>query len=73
MEQVVVIIELDQSILECQIELLLIVAEHEFITYHGIVTIRKQLDIDDERGYLMMRKRRAPSNVVVIARKGETI
>ena len=57
-------IELHQSILECQKELLLIFAEPELKTCHGIVTIRKELDIDDQRGNLMMRKRRAPSNVV---------
>ena len=71
MEQVVVTIELHQSILECQKELLFIVAEPELKTCHGIVKIRKELDIDDERGDLMMkmRKRRPPSNVVVSERK----
>ena len=66
-------IELHQSILECQKELLFMVAEPELKTCHGIVKIRKELDIDDERGDLMMkmRKRRAPSNVVVSERKGK--
>ena len=54
----------------CQKELLLIGAEPQFKTCHGIVTIRKELAIDDERGDLM-RKRRAPSNIVVSERKGK--
>ena len=67
-----VTIELHQSILECQKELLFMVAEPELKTCHGIVKIRKELDIDNESGDLMikMRKRRVPSNVVVSEHKG---
>ena len=74
MEQVVVTIELHESILECKQEVMFIVAEPEIKSCHGIFTVRKGFDIDNERMDVVteMRKRRAPpSNVVVNERKGK--
>ena len=60
------IVELHESVIECEDrELVLLIADTETRTCHGIWTLRK---IDDERKY---RKRRSPSyeKVVISGRK----
>ena len=43
-----------QSVIECEKELLFIAADAETKTCHGIVTLENLVDIDNERGELMM-------------------
>ena len=72
--QVVITVELHESIMKCQQEVMFIVADRETKSCHGIVTVRKVFDIDNERMDLVLnlRKRRAPSNTVVVhERKGK--
>ena len=75
MEQVVINVELHESIMKCQQEVMFIVADQETKSCHGIVTVRKVFDIDNERMDLLrnLRKRWAPASSVVVAneRKGK--
>ena len=75
MEQVVITVELHESIMKCQQEIMFIVADPERKSCNGIVTVRKVLDIDNERMDLVrnLRKRRAPASTVVVVneRKGK--
>ena len=74
MKQVVIAVELHESIMKCQQEVMFIVAHQERKSCHGIVTVRKVFDIDNERMDFVrnLRKRRAPSNTVVVhERKGK--
>ena len=75
MEQVVITVELHESIMKCQHEVMFIVADQETKSCHGIVTVRKVFDIDNERMDLVrnLRKRRAPASSVVVVneRKGK--
>ena len=72
MKNIQVTFEFHSSIIECEKELLFIVGDPEKKTCHVTVTLKKVVDIDNERGDLMMKmhKRRAPSEkVIVIERK----
>ena len=74
MEQVVIAVELHESIMKCQQEVMFIVADPERKSCHGIVTVRKVFDFDNEMMDLVrnLRKRRTPSNTVVVhERKGK--
>ena len=75
MEQVVITVELHESITKCQEEVIFIVAEPARKSFHGIVRARKVFDIDNERMDLLrnLRKRRAPASTVVVVneRKGK--
>ena len=75
MEQVVITVELHEYIMKCQQELMFIVADQERKSCHGIVTVKKVFDIDNERMDLVrnLRKRRAPVSTVVVVneRKGK--
>ena len=74
MEQVIINVELHETILKCRRELMFIVADPEEKTCHGIITVRKVVDIDNERMDMVrkLRKRRAPdvSVSVINERKG---
>ena len=73
MEQVVITVELHESIMKCRQELMFVVADPEEKSCHGILTVRKVFDIDNERMDLVrnLRKRRAPdASTVVNERKG---
>ena len=73
MEQVVITVELDESIMKCQQEVMFVVADPKSKSSHGILTVRKVFDIDNERMDLVrnLRKRRAPNeSTVVNERKG---
>ena len=74
MEQVIINVELHETILKCSREVMFIVADPEEKTCHGIITVRKVVDIDDERMDMVrkLRKRRAPdaSVSVINERKG---
>ena len=72
MENVQVIFEFDQSIIACEdTELDLLVTHQDTKTCHGIVTLRKVVELDDKKGELIanMRKRRAPSQTVVVVER----
>ena len=75
MEQVVITVELHESIMKCQQEVMFIVADQERKSCHGIVTVRRVFDIDNERMDLVrnLRKRRVPASTVVVVneRKGK--
>ena len=75
MEQVAITVEMHESIMKCQQEVMFIVADQERKSCHGIVTVRKVFDIDNERMDLVrnLRKRRAPASTVVVVneRKGK--
>ena len=77
MEQVVITVELHESIMKCQQEVMFIVADQERKPCHGIVTVRKVFDIDNERMDLVrnLRKRREPASTVVVVneRKGKRL
>ena len=49
MEQVVITVELHESIVKCRQELMFVVADPEEKSCHGILTVRKVFDIDNER------------------------
>ena len=74
MEQVVITVELHESIMKCRQELMFVVADPKEKSCHGILTVRKVFDIDNERMDLVrnLRKRRAPASSVVVVneRKG---
>ena len=75
MEQVYITVELHESIMKCRREFMFVVADPEEKTCHGILTVRKVFDIDNERMDLVrnLRKRRAPDasvSTVVNERKG---
>ena len=74
MEQVVITVELHESIMKCRQELMFVVAEPKEKSCHGILTVRKVFDIDNERMDLVrnLRKRQAPASSVVVMneRKG---
>ena len=74
MEQVIINVELHETILICRREVMFIVADPEEKTCHGIITVRKVVDIDNERMDMVrkLRKRRAPdvSVSVINERKG---
>ena len=73
MEQVVITVELHESIMKCRQELMFVVADPEEKSCHGILTVRNVFDIDNERMDLVRnsRKRRAPdASTVVNERKG---
>ena len=73
MEQVVITVELHESIIKFRQEVLFVVADPESKSCHGILTVRKVFDIDNERMDLVrnLRKRRAPNaSIVVNERKG---
>ena len=76
MEQVVITVELHESIMKCRQELMFVVADPEEKSCHGILTVRKVFDIDNERMDLVrnLRKRRAPdASTVVNERKGRRL
>ena len=74
MEQVVITVELHESIMKCRQELMFVVADPKEKSCHGILTVRKVFDIDNERMDLVrnLRKKRAPASSVVVVneRKG---
>ena len=75
MEQIVIKVELHESIMKCRGEIMFVVADPEEKTCHGILTVRKVFDIDNERMDRVrnLRKRRAPDasvSTVVNGRKG---
>ena len=74
MEEVVITVELlHESIMKCRQELMFVVADPEEKSCHGILTVRKVFDIDNERMDLVrnLRKRRAlDASTVVNERKG---
>ena len=73
MEQVVITVELHESIMKCRQELIFVVADPKEKSCHGILTVRKVFDIDNERMDLVrnLRKRRVPdASTVVNERKG---
>ena len=75
MEQVYITVELHESIMKCRREIMFVVADPEEKTCHGILTVRKVFNIDNERMDLVrnLRKRRAPDASVsteVNERKG---
>ena len=75
MEQVVITVELHESIMKCRREIMFVVADPGEKTCHGILTVRKVFDIDNEQMDRVrnLRKRRAPDasvSTVVNERKG---
>ena len=75
MEQVVITVELHESIMKSRREIMFVVADPEEKTCHGILTVRKVFDIDNERmdRVRSLRKRQAPDasvSTVVNGRKG---
>ena len=68
MDQVIVTVELHESIIKCQQEIMFIAADPEKKSCHGIVTVSKAFDIDNERMDLLRisHKRRAASSTVVV-------
>ena len=75
MEQVVITVELHESIMKCRREIMFVVADPEEKTCQGILTVRKVFDIDNERMNRVrnLRKSRAPDasvSTVVNERKG---
>ena len=70
MENIHVIFEFQSSIIVCEdTELFLDVIHPDTTICHGIVTLRKVVQLDDERGEVIvnMQERRAPSQTVVLA------
>ena len=73
MEQVVITVELHESIMKCQQDVMFVVEDQKSKSCHGILTVRKVFDIDNERMDLVrnLRKRWAPNaSTVVNERKG---
>ena len=73
MEQVVITVELHKSIMKFQQDVMSVVADPESKSCHGILTVRKVFNIDNERMDLVrnLRKSRAPNaSTVVNERKG---
>ena len=70
MKNIQVIFEFHPSIIVCEdTELFLDVIHPDTTICHGIVTLRKVVQLDDERGQVIvnMKERRALSQTVVVA------